>query len=262
MLWQHKASLAWLTARSGFITASDVESIIPYTATGKKRDTTDAMMSIYARRHARVIEGSEISTGAAARGHILEPYAVDEFNEITKPHKWMSSLTVPPMHHWDDILVADTSRGIAFSPDALSIAPPPRSQMQAGVVLHKGWLPSNTTMMEIKSYSAERHFKAMMTTSDKLKERWQIAHAMLVCSDIRHAWLCFYNPSTDHPIHVKLYERADLADEMSEIEEALAEYRRFEEKMDAYTENWKGTACVTEEEIIKRETEKNRINPS
>lgn len=262
MLWQHKASLAWMTARSGFITASDVESIIPYTAMGKKRDTTDAMMSIYARRHTRVIEGSEISTGAAARGHILEPYAVAEFNEYIKPYTRLFGLSVLPMHHWDDIVVIDAAKRIAFSPDALSIAPPPKSQMQAGVIFHQEFLPLDTIMMEIKSYSAEKHFKAMMTAPDNLKERWQIAHAMLVCPTIHHAWLCFYNPSTDHPIHIKAYNRTDLDDEMNAIDEALVEYRKFEEKMDIYTKNWKGTACVTEEEIIKRETEKKRMNPS
>ena len=81
MNWEHKCSLEWLLERQKYLTASDIKSLVPVTRTGRPRKVDDeAYFRVLASKLTKLTSEDCWSFGAAARGHILEPYAIDALN--------------------------------------------------------------------------------------------------------------------------------------------------------------------------------------
>lgn len=203
--------MGWLQRRRGKLTASAIHSLVPYTATGRPKKITEAdMAKVFAKMQACPTEDDCISTGAAARGHIMEPYAIESFNQnIT----WAEKL-----FHWDDVCIyGDPSEHplLAWSPDALSVPE------------YSFHLP--LTMGEVKSYAADKHLLKAMSDPMQLEERWQIATAMAVSPSIDIAYLILFNP--DMPAGMQLfyhrYTRLELKEEIKtvcEIEREMIDF--------------------------------------
>lgn len=209
MEWKHRCSLDWLRKRQDYLTASDIKSLLPVTKAGRSRKVTEAdYLKVKAAKLKELTEEDCWSYGAAARGHILEPYAIDEFNRT-----FADSRT---FYHWDDVIVDDGNgkNGIAFSPDGMDVPMGSDPRMATGIV-------------EVKSYSPERHLVTAYTPKDQIEERWQIAHAMAVLSNIEDAWLLLYNPSMKAKLYGIHYKRKDLRQEIDTVFKVALDWVMF-----------------------------------
>lgn len=199
--WFHKCGLDWLRTRQKHLTATDVKELLPFTKTGRKKTITDeTYLKVWSSKMVNLTEDDCVSTGAAARGHILEPYAIDRFNEANV----FGNLE---LYHWDDVLVTRPNPdpfSLAFSPDAMNIKQSERIS-----------IADIKAIGEVKSYYPERHTIAGYTQKEDLEERWQIATAMAVCESIEEAYLLFYNPSMKNQLYIVDYDRADLEAEIA-----------------------------------------------
>lgn len=209
MHWIHKCSLTWLKARQLYLTATDVIKLLPLTKTGRKRDITNSnYLSVYASKCEVLYPDDVVSTGAAARGHILEPYAVDSINKLANEK----------MYHWDDRIITSLNSAsmfpLAFSPDACNV-PMPNSNL---VVLDYADIDGLNKITEIKSYSTEKHMSKLFMDKKDIEERWQIAHAMAVSGSIQEADLCFFNPGIGkYQTILFSYDRNDLKEEIATV---------------------------------------------
>ena len=158
----------------------------------------DNYLKVLARKVEFITEDSCISTGAAARGHILEPYAIDFFNENMQVK----------LYHWDDLIIKKGNylNGLAFSPDAMDIPMSTHSTIAR-------------VIGEVKCYSPERHVTCGHTKKEDLEERWQLATAMAVLPNIESGYLLFYNPSMAMQMFVVKYDREDLKEEIKTVYE-------------------------------------------
>ena len=144
--WFHKCDIDWMEARLNFLTATDVRELVPFTKTGRKRTIGDEQyLKVLSRKLVNVTEDDCMSYGSAARGHILEPYAIDRYNEEDfggNQYLW----------HWDDMVIPVNPSifgSLAFSPDAMDIEPPKDEIVVCNI--------KPTAIGEVKSYSAEKH---------------------------------------------------------------------------------------------------------
>lgn len=214
--WSHKVSPAWLLARREVVTATelrDLRAAYKKATVAQKKGLAinETVAGLWAEKHS--LEVDPFSSGAAARGHHLEPYAVQEFNE-----------SYQTMYHWDDCIITDGFLG--FSPDAMDVV----QAESYGVKVHYSELSEQpTSILEIKSYSAKNHIKSCITEKEKLPERFQLAGAMAACPYIEEAYLIFYNPSHEVGKHVVHYTREELQEEIKEIRE-LASWVRLQFK--------------------------------
>lgn len=246
--WFHTCNKDWLLARQRFLTATDVKDLLPVTKTGRKRTVgDDSYWKVMARKLVNITPDDCVSTGAAARGHILEPYAIDEFN--------FAEICEQKLYHWDDALVTKTSvspYGLAFSPDAMSIE-------HNGELLVKTNVP--LTIAEVKSYSAERHLICGHTDKMELEERWQIATAMATC-DVEEAYLIFYNPSLAAQLFVVHYDYEDLEREIDIVLDVEKNWLDFVHSMNQ-KDHHKIIIGSTDEEqqIINKIMKKEELNP-
>lgn len=176
--WYHQVNPEWLKARCGFLTSSTVSTLWPETPTGKKRKISndDFIAAIYNSMEFDVTK--IISRAQAARGHILESYAVMEYNLRYPDDK---------IHHWDDCLIHDDGC-VAFSPDAMSVKQP-----EGFVKLHSKALSPVVKVVEIKSYEAGKHI-VTARAGQKALERRQVATAMHVMKTAEQGALLLYNP--------------------------------------------------------------------
>lgn len=214
--WRHECSQSWLRARNGYLTASDAHKLVPYTDSGRKRKVADEDYEKLAMAKMRpVLPEHCVSTGAAARGHLLERYAVMRWNEVHGEE----------FHHWDDVLVPSaTVPYAAWSPDALDV-----SLSEPGPVCTGDY--GGRRMLEIKCYGPEKHDAACLSSKMDRPERWQIAFAMM-CSDIAEGTLVLYDPTTSYePLHGFAYTQADLADEIDELRKVAAKWGGIYEKV-------------------------------
>lgn len=249
MEWVHKCKLEWLQDRQRFLTATDVKDLLPITKTGRARKlTAENYWKIYANKLVRLNEESCYSSGAAARGHLMEPYAIEEFNSINKDCQ---------LKHWDDICIAkDRSNlfGLAYSPDALDIEPTTDVNVEP------------TVLGEVKSYSTEKHVVSLVTDKMQLEERWQIATAMYCSPTIKDAYLIFYSPLLkEMNIGIKHYTRDDLQTELTMVEEVESNWLEFVDNLETQVADVDKqtiyTSSHTEEEIAEIVSEHNRLNP-
>ena len=266
MNWKHKVNLDWLKARQGFLTASEVAKLVPFTKSGQARKITDdTRMGIMAKKWATVTEDDCWSRGAAARGHLLEPYAIAAYNEMAE--KIEDEL--PVLHHWDDSVVyASPSVGnLAFSPDALDA--PFSSSFCPRVSLAELEVQPKA-LGEIKCYDDDKHIITAYSDKMSLEERWQIATAMAVCPTIEDAYLILFNPRMKfRKLYVIRYGRNELLKEIDiirKVEEDWMEFLGKEEKMSVKAwsttpDQFVYTGGGNEEDIIADIQRRQHINP-
>lgn len=255
MKWKHKCSLEWLKARQQCLTASDVKSLIPVTRTGRKRTIDDEdYIRVLSKKMINLTEDDRVSIGAAARGHVLEPYAIEMFNDSD------IGIDYGTFHHWDDVVfVRDGHKmfELGFSPDAMNID---MSQFMPGVMM----IPTSnmTAIAEVKCYQADHHMACAYTPKDLIEERWQLATAMAVCESIENAYLLFYNPSMKNQLYIADYDRQDLEKEIDMVLDV-------EENWLAWLANFRKLNCChvlsgdegREQEIINQIIKSEELNP-
>lgn len=250
MEWKHKCSLEWMNERQKFLTASDVKALLPYTATGRaKKITEEDYLKVYAKKAIQLTEADCISRGAAARGHILEPFAIEEYN--VNRNKVM-----PKLYHWDDIVVIKGPQyHLAYSPDALDIP-----------VMTK---EKPTLLGEVKCYSPERHLSVARMDKMKCEERWQVATAMAVSPTIKTASLILFNPdmkNISNRLFVKSWDRCELEKEIEAIENIEKKWLDFIDEIDSgkflMLNDIKPKSVRNAEEIERIIEEDHRFDPS
>ena len=213
--WYHEVSRDWMVARQSVLSATDIKQLLPVTKTGRARKVTDEdYLKVLASKIVEISYDDCCSTGAAARGHILEPYAIEMFNEFIG----VSSNEV--LHHWDDFVVASPNGILGFSPDALNFK-------QEADIPPIGVITEIDYIGEVKCYGADRHLICGRTPKEELEERWQIAAAMATCEKIDHAWLIFFNPSMTRQMYVVRYGRVELADEIETCLGIAQDYKKW-----------------------------------
>lgn len=243
--WSHNVGKLWLAARREHLTASEVKNLIPDYKRIKagKIKLFDALQfaKIYGSKMNCEIDTS--SFGPMARGHIMEPYAVEEYNRINDTD----------YHPWDDKLIA---RGrIAFSPDAMDIPQLPGTKIIVNMdddLIDKNDVvtPGPKAILEIKSYEAGTAFQrlSMIDGGDPIEERWQIAMAMAVCHTIEVGTVMFYLPQCGLEFS-KTYERTDLIGEIETIMEIAEMWNKYVEYMDYLVMSQTKDTAISEDHI-------------
>ena len=224
--WRHEASLEWLDARRSVLTASEIVKLQPALRKYRKEVAADpaylppAFVAMWARKNTElaVDMGDSVSWSWAARGHIMEPYAVKDFN---------SALGAPFMYHWDDCVVKNGV--IGFSPDALDVPQPPNGEPECsvgmgGLQFEDGVVPLPVEGMEIKSYEPGHHMECVIRPRMQAEELMQLAVAMHVLPSLKVMHLVFYCPGAPVPMWVNSYSRKDLAAQIRLVEETRDVY--------------------------------------
>lgn len=249
MEWKHKCSLEWLQERQRYLTATDIKSLIPVTKTGRPRKITDMdRIKVFAKKHVTLTEEDCWSYGVAARGHLLEPYAIDALNDYLID---VCGATKQEFFHWDDEVVRAPGSLLAFSPDAMDI---PQLHNPAAVA-HK--------IAEVKSYAPDKHMLTGFTPMGEIEERWQIATAMATLDTIEEAYLVLFNPSmTLNRLFVIKYDRDYLSEEIKIVHEIAHEWTDF---LFRWLEVPTGTdvynVTLDEKDIIDQLERAQRLNP-
>lgn len=219
-----------------------MKSLLPVTKTGRPRKVDDDdRIKVLASKLTILTEDDCVSTGAMARGHLLEPYAVEAFNIVMRASGASSAYTFT---HWDDTLVTGRDPILAFSPDAMNVT---KEQFDQGV------RPS--AILEVKSYSPSAHLAMLNMPKDLVDERWQIAVAMAVLDSINEAWLVFFNPKlSEHKLILVYYDREDLRDEIGKVIKVAEEWEEFINKYEG-SRHIRSFFCVMNEKEIEQDVE-------
>lgn len=251
MKWEHKCDIEWLRQRQRYLTASDIKSLLPVTKTGRKREVGDIeYLKVMASKMVTLSEEDCMSYGAAARGHIMEPYAIDALNTMLVE---MQGKEAEQFHWWDDKLVTLAGRAIAFSPDAMDVPMDVPSLAPHAIA-------------EVKSYDAAHHLAVAYTPKEQIEERWQIACAMALLDSIDHAYLVLFNPKMKYrKTFIIRYERHELSREIEMILEVEKNWKEFREHGPLTTMPPSGAIHShhggSEESIIEEVERKMRLNP-
>lgn len=215
-MWRHVVDKEWMMARTHYLTASNIKNILPVTETGRKRSQAQIeanMLKIASSFSTEYISDEDcVATGMAARGHLLEPIAIEEANEL-------ANLC---LYHWDDIILVKGLLG--WSPDAMSI---PQTEKTALYDIRKNGAPCPANIGEVKSYGMERHMVSVRTDKKDCPERWQLAVGMALLKNCQFANLIFFNPDSTIRLAIKTYSRKDLEEEIKMVEEAEASFKKF-----------------------------------
>lgn len=252
MNWVHKCDLEWLKSRQRYLTASDIKSLLPVTKTGRPRSVGEQeYLKVMASKMTTLTEEDCMSYGVMARGHILEPYAIDALNTMLVEQQGAEEHEL--FYWWDDQLVATPGRAIAFSPDAMNIP------MDDDVSMP-------TAIAEVKSYDPARHLATAYMPKDQIEERWQIATAMALLESIDHAYLVLFNPKMRYrKTFVIRYDRADLQKEIDIILQVEKDWVEFRENGPLTRRPANGAIHShhggNEETIIREIEERERLNP-
>lgn len=245
MDWRHETSEYWLAARREVITATELVKLIPSLKKWEKskgKEVPSVVASLWESKQSGYGDVT-VSTGAAARGHIMEPYAIKSFNAYSETQ----------YYHWDDCIICNS--GLGFSPDALDvpqeIPDEPRLNVVHGYLYdsdkHEHMLP--TALVEVKSYGIENHTATMLTEKMDVKERLQIAAAMIVLPSIQEGTLLLYNPQAVHSMVTFTYSRKDLAEDIETLENVLAMWMACCRKMEMIPVTMK--SIFTEDQIYE-----------
>jgi len=250
MQWTHSVNPKWLEARKNYLTASEIMKLLPTTPTGRMRaGFEDALLKVWAYKQCKVTDDDVVSTGVMARGHILEPYAIQALNS--------SNLVAAQIYHWDDTLI-HSADNIGVSPDALDVEQP----KDCPVSLYEC---DARSVVEVKAYNAAVHYEAGLSANPgRLPERWQLATAMYVMPTIELGTLVFFNPSVTHPLFIHQFDRHDLEKELEMIADISTKYWSkiidFEVNADAACDYNMINACPQEDHIIKELMDKEAVD--
>ena len=242
--WYHEVSVDWLKARQPYITATEIAKLVPEYKRTLKADP-DAIAPGFAALWAEkntVSNPDPVSVGAAARGHWMEWYAVDSWNQQKEP----------VMYHWDDCLIV--SGRVGFSPDAMNVL---QTLPEVELLAKDGMLIAGngdydiapTEVMEIKSYEPARHIKSCIKEKGEHDELIQLATAFHVVEDLEKAHLVFFCPGA--PISMKSFEytRDDLKDEIELVGKIVERYAKTIKQCKELSSDM--AAKYTESEIYK-----------
>ena len=224
MNWEHAVSRDWLDARRNVITATELIGLIsPFNGASKKAKASGiipAFAALWAEKNS-IHESDPMSYGPAARGHIMEPFAVEEYN----------SNYYQNFYHWDDCIIKNN--GVGFSPDALDIEQPGDS---VEMFVDHGKLTDGKSiydmpksLLEIKSYNPGHHYQNMLANKMAAQlnpERRQIAAAMLTLPSIEVGTLVQYCPQAPHAMFRKMFSREELADDIELLDAVLSEWNK------------------------------------
>lgn len=253
MKWEHRCSLDWLRDRQRFITASDVKALLPVTKTGRPRLVTDVdRLKVMASKMVELTEEDCMSYGVMARGHLLEPYAVDALNQMLLQ---MQGPKADVMHWWDDMVVSVDGRSLAFSPDAMDVP-----------MDDPDYMDKVTAIAEVKCYDPAHHLAVAYSKPEDIEERWQIAAAMALLPSIDHAYLVLFNPRMrKRKTFVITFSREDLEDEIEMVLKVEKEWDEFRSsgaltKHPASGGVWSGIGG-SEAAIIEEIEARQRLNP-
>lgn len=216
--WKHVCKWDWLNVRRRYLTASDIYKLLPVTKNGNPRKITDDdYLRVFGNKLVEPTTDDCVSTGARARGHILEPYAIKTLNK-----KVINGY----FYHWDDVIITNDVFG--FSPDAMDIEMP-KSEDCWYPYDHEIFVSYPISICEIKSYAADKHMVKLYSTKFDYEERWQIAMAMLTMPNIQYGHLVFYNPALPdkYKLYFTSYSRAMLAHEMDQIKKVIDKWKTF-----------------------------------
>lgn len=230
--WKHKVSEDWLEARDAVLTATDICKLAGYHKRASKANreagTIPEFQSLWAEKHS-LRDHDPFSNGAAARGHIMESYAVDAWN--------LQKKSTQEYYHWDDCIIRRGSVG--FSPDAADVmqpAPVPYLDVDevSGVMMDGDFNYYDIdikSILEIKSFEPRKHFARCLEDKMKHEEVLQVAAAMYVLPSIEIARLVYYCPGA--PISMKVFEytREELKDQIKQVEEIVECWNKTCEKL-------------------------------
>lgn len=258
MKWEHRCSLDWLRERQEYLTASDVRKLVPVTNTGRARKVTeDDYIKVMAGKMVELNEEDCVSYGAAARGHLMEPFAVTALNNMLHELEGEEATT---FYWWDDRIVPRDGKDwhpmpLAFSPDAADVS---MSQFDSGKPI--------TEIAEVKSYSPDHHLAVAYTPKERIEERWQIAVAMAVVPTIEVGRLVLFNPRMKkRRLFMIEYGRDELKQEMMHVFAVYHEWRKFVTEGPLTKRPTSGglwTADTpTEVRIVKVIEDRQRLNP-
>ena len=250
--WIHEVDLDWLSARKNYLTATDVVGLLPELKRQRKKSKSmeEALAGSYSlpcaqlwmEKHSDVELDPWAPSDDAARGHIMEPYAIRDFNKLSPVE----------LFPYDDLLIAAADGFLAFSPDALDVLQPPLIHITEADFFCDEYTVRR--MGEVKSYSPRRHLECLLEDKMEHKERYQIAVGMSVMPTIEQAALIFYNPSTPTPLGIHVYRRDELTQELNDIQDIVAMYKLTADYMqkflDGKNKQWFETQ-FTEPEIYQ-----------
>lgn len=220
MDWWHETSIGWMLERRNVLTASEIKSLIPaWKKATKAQKAGEVILPAFAslwleKQSHKPLE--TFSRGVMARGHILEPYAISDWNDNLPQYKGSMF-----MYHWDDVIIVNG--GIGWSPDGMSIpqeSPGPKITIDNNKFVSNGiefqaCLPHS--FIEVKSYEASNHMKKILSDKMSLDERWQMAVAFYTVPSLKEGVLLFYSIDTDYT-RAFTYTREELKDEIELIE--------------------------------------------
>ena len=249
--WQHDVSEEWLRERQAVLTATDVAGLLPEYKRYLKAADPDKLMpgfaAIWASKHSVADLDTSSPSPAAARGHIMEPWAVDSWN-LQMPNKY---------YHWDDCIIVDDSNAVSigFSPDAMNVEQTvPDAKLtvsQDGKFLMSHGKPvcdAPTSIMEIKSYEAPKHMKSVIKGRMDHDELMQLAMAFCVLPSLEEARLLWFCPGSAFSMHTEKYTRDDLCDQIKWAMEIADVYHK-QSQLCAKLPQPTLTAGFTEQEI-------------
>lgn len=229
MHWYHRVSVPWLEARRDVLTATDVVKLLPEWKRIKKNGIDPGKVypmfaSVWCEKNTTT-EPDPASIGAAARGHIMEPYAVESYNRHHGEELFF---------HWDDCIIKNN--GLGFSPDAMDIRQDiddvQCNAIDGKLVYDKYRLRGPESILEIKSYSPGQHMKSIIKDKMDHDELMQIAVAFAVLPKLELAKLMFYCPDAPIPVIVYDYKREDLSEQIEQACSVASMYAAHANKLD------------------------------
>lgn len=230
MRYEHEVSRDWLVARQSYLTASDVCKMMTDINKLRQGKTTIERCRSFAKvlgSKLNLFPDTQSPSSAAARGHFMEPYAVEEWESVRQEG----------VTHWDDFLLASDETLLAFSPDALNV-PQPMGVMALvdgdGRFWNNGVPVEPTSLLEVKCYDEGSHYQRKLDFMAGVlpDERWQVAVAMAVCPCIRNATVVWYAPQCGDWFDMA-FEREVLEDEIATALDASVWWKRFLEYMES-----------------------------
>lgn len=228
--WYHDVSAEWLKARQAVLTATDVAGLLPeykryLKAVSKDPSQADKIWpgfaAVWCQKHSDMLQDTG-SAEAAARGHIMEPWAVDSWNKQV----------ATTFHHWDDCIIC--REGIGFSPDAMTI-PQLTGDALMTVTPDGKFIQSESSsmkydcpkeIMEIKSYEPAGHMKAVTEDRMEHKELMQVAMAFAVLPELEVARILWFCPGAPVSMFSEKYGPDDLHDQCRWIREIMEVYEK------------------------------------
>lgn len=198
--WTHEVSADWLKARQAVLTATDVAGLMPeYKRYLKAHDPgkiSPGFAALWAQKHSTGEPDISSPSPAAARGHVMEPWAVSSWNDQNEKQ----------FYHWDDCIICNGIFG--FSPDAMD-----SPQMTVDVTIESR-IMETVEIMEVKSYETPKHMKSVIMDKMDHEELMQLAMAFVVLPTLERATILWFCPDAPISMHAETYTRDELHDQI------------------------------------------------